>query len=140
MRGFQIAAFVFIGIMLVVSARNLLRVHARPLTAGFWFVLWLAAAIAILNPNATTALAKSVGIQRGADLVVYCTVLGFFVAFFLVYLKIRQLTHDVTVLTRELALRDARSSMDSRNSRTSALLAIPNAPGDMEATDPRRSG
>jgi hypothetical protein len=105
---FQAVALALIATMLAVSARKLSGVQARASAALFWFVLWSAAALAILNPDATTVVARRLGIQRGADLVVYCAILAFFAAFFFVYVRIRQLTRDVTLLTRELAVRAAQ--------------------------------
>lgn len=110
MRLFQILALPFIAVMLIVSARSFVGARARPLASAFWLLLWSAAGIAIVVPDATTRVARLLGIQRGADLLVYSTVLGFLVGFYLVYLKVRQLTREITVLTRELAILDARRS------------------------------
>jgi hypothetical protein len=60
------------------------------------------------------------GIRRGADLLVYCMVLGFLVGFYVVYLKFRQLTREITVLTRELALRDVRDGTERDHSSAAA--------------------
>ncbi len=110
MRLFQVIALAFIAVMLIVSVRNLIGVRARPLASAFWLLLWSAAGIALVMPDATTQVARLLGIRRGADLLMYSTVLGFLVGFYLVYLKVRQLTREITVLTRELALLDARRS------------------------------
>jgi small membrane protein len=100
---FQILGLLLVAVMLVTSVRNLMQVRARPLASALWLLLWAAAGAAISAPDATTRVAKLLGINRGADLLVYCTALASFVGFFLVYVKIRQLTRDITVLTRELA-------------------------------------
>jgi small membrane protein len=110
MRLFQLFALAFVAVMLVVSVRNFLRVRARPLAAVFWLLLWSAAGIALVMPDATTQVARLLGIRRGADLVAYSTALGFLVGFYLVYLKVRQLTREITILTREVARLDARRS------------------------------
>ncbi|HWF86464.1 MAG TPA: DUF2304 domain-containing protein, partial [Vicinamibacterales bacterium] len=110
MRLFQILVLPFTAVMLIVSARSLVRARARPIAAAFWLLLWSAAAVALAMPDATTQVARLLGIRRGADLVAYSTALGFLVGSYLVYLKIRQLTREITVLTRELALLDARRS------------------------------
>jgi hypothetical protein len=110
MRLFQLLALPLIAAMLVVSVRNVVRVRARPLASAFWLLLWFAAGAAVAVPNATTRVARLLGIQRGADLLVYSTVLGFFVGFYLVYLKLRQLTREITLLTRELAILDAHAA------------------------------
>jgi hypothetical protein len=108
MRLFQIFAVVFVAAMFVISARNLLRLRARPSASAFWLLLWASAGVAILDPDATTRLAVVLGIRRGADLLIYCTALALCVGFFVIYVKIRQLSREITLLTRELALSGAR--------------------------------
>ena len=54
--------------MFAVSARNLVRVRARPVTSILWMLLWVAAAVAVAEPDLTTQAARVLGIQRGADL------------------------------------------------------------------------
>ena len=104
MKLFQVLVLPFIAVMFAVSVRSLIRARARPLASILWLVLWAAAAVAVAEPDSTTQVALVLGIRRGADLLVYCMVLGFMVGFYLVYLKIRQLTREVTLLTRELAI------------------------------------
>jgi small membrane protein len=113
MRLFQLLVLPFIGVMLVVSARNVLRLRARPLVSALWLLLWSAAGVAVIAPDLTTRVALLLGIRRGADLLVYSTVLGFLVGFYLVYLKVRQLTREITVLTREIALLGAERASPS---------------------------
>jgi small membrane protein len=108
MRLFQILAIVFVAAMLVVSVRNLVRLRARPLASAFWLLLWTVAGASILSPDSTTRVALLLGIRRGADLLIYCTALALCVGFFLMYVKVRQLSRDITLLTRELAIRGAR--------------------------------
>jgi hypothetical protein len=106
MRLFQLVAIPLIVVMLLLSARNLFQ-RARVMTSLLWTLLWLAALAAVIYPDQTTEIAKAVGIRRGADLLVYSAVLAFIVGFYVVSLKLRQLSREVTVLTRELALLEA---------------------------------
>ena len=76
---------------------------ARPLRVP----IWLAAAGAILVPDATMRLAHLLGIGRGADLVFYIAILAALVVFFLLYLRLVRLEHHLTELVRHLALADA---------------------------------
>ena len=61
----------------------------------------------MINPNETTEIAKLVGIRRGADLLIYSAVLGFVVGFYVVSLRLRQMSREITLLTREVALLEA---------------------------------
>lgn len=107
MRLFQLVTLPLIAAMLIVSIRNLVKVPARRLAALFWIGLWLATFAAVMYPDATTRIARAIGIGRGADLLVYSAVLAFSAGFYVVSVRLRQLSREITVLTRELALREA---------------------------------
>lgn len=65
------------------------------------------AVVAVLFPPFLTQVAQSVGVGRGADLLLYgltVTFLGYVAAS---YRRLRQMEQQVTTLARELALRDA---------------------------------
>lgn len=117
MRLFQLVALPLIAAMLVVSIRNLVKVPARRLAALFWVGLWLAMFVAVMYPETTTRIARTIGIGRGADLVVYSAVLVFSAGFYVVSARLRQLSREITVLTRELALLDAERRQDGPPSR-----------------------
>jgi len=76
--------------------------------AGLMVVL--AGIVAVLWPDLTTTAANAVGVGRGTDLVLYLLVTVFAYAALTTTQKIHRLQHDITVLTRELALvQSARS-------------------------------
>ena len=64
----------------------------------------LAGIVAVLWPDLTTTAANAVGVGRGTDLVLYLLVTFFAYAALATTQKIHRLQHDITVLTRELAL------------------------------------
>ena len=118
MRLFQVIAVPFIAIMLAVSLRNLIRGRARVMASLFWALLWIATLVAVLYPDTTTKLARALGIHRGADLLVYSAVIAFSVGFYLVSWRLRQLSREVTLLTRELALIEAERKNDGAPRRS----------------------
>jgi hypothetical protein len=110
---FQLVAIPLLILMLLVSARNLFQ-RARFVTSLAWSLLWAAGLVAVINPNETTEVAKLVGIRRGADLLMYSSVLGFGVGFYVVSLRLRQMSREITLLTREVALIEAeRKTVES---------------------------
>lgn len=113
MRLFQLVVLPLIAAMLIVSLRNLVKAPARRLAALFWVGLWLATFVAVLAPDATTRLARAIGIGRGADLLVYSAVLAFSAGFYVVTVRLRQVSREITVLTREVALLAAECKKDS---------------------------
>jgi len=76
----------------------------------FWSLVWLVAAIAVIRPDLTVVVARALGIGRGADLVLYCSVVVMLIGFMMVYVRLRDLRRSVALLVRELAIRDAQAS------------------------------
>jgi hypothetical protein len=70
---------------------------------------WIAAGAAIYWPNQVTALARAVGIQRGADLVLYLTVLVFFATSLFLYTRCLRLQQQITQIVRHIAIQEARA-------------------------------
>jgi hypothetical protein len=70
----------------------------------------VAAALQVIWPNSASSVARALGIGRGADLVLYTTTVVMMAGFFLVYIRLRRLQRSVTLLVRELALRDVSES------------------------------
>jgi hypothetical protein len=113
MRLFQLVAIPLMAAMALLSARNLFQ-RARMLSALFWTVLWLIGLVAVIYPDETTEIAKLVGIRRGADLLIYCSVIGFIIGFYVVSSRLRRLSREVTLLTRQLALFEAERQAGDR--------------------------
>ncbi|MEM1164698.1 MAG: DUF2304 domain-containing protein [Planctomycetota bacterium] len=63
-----------------------------------------AGAVFTILPDSTSVIANALGIRRGADLLLYCGLIGGVVGFMLVYAKVRRLRSEITSLVRELAL------------------------------------
>lgn len=107
MSTFQVVAVAVVGGLLV---RDLFHWSRSPagLTARLVRVaVWLGAAVAIVVPGLVQAAAELLGIGRGADVVLYVSVLAFVWAAFYLYARCLRLEREITALTRHLAIRDA---------------------------------
>ncbi len=104
---FQILALCVLSVLFVLTAIGGLRRWIGRGEALVWSAVWLAAGLAVLWPDATTRIAKAVGIKRGADLLLYCGLGVMMVGFLMTYVRLRRLRREVTLLTRHLAIRDA---------------------------------
>jgi hypothetical protein len=102
---FQVGVLILAACTLVSIAVQRGRGRISTRVAVAWSTLWLAAAYAVLNPEITRVIANALGINRGADLVFYLAILGNFIAFFAVHLRLRRFESDLTRIVRELALR-----------------------------------
>ncbi len=101
-------------ILLAIDAVLLLMVPAAvrrrwvSLGAGIlWATVCLMAAVVVAFPETTKVVARTLGVQRGADLVIYCAIVVMMIGFLMTYTRLRALRREVTLLTRELAIRDA---------------------------------
>jgi hypothetical protein len=65
--------------------------------------------IAVAFPDATSAIARPLGIARGADLVFYLAILFMLVGFYMMYVRLRRLDANITQLVRHLAIQNAQS-------------------------------
>lgn len=108
MKYFQIVSLAVVSILIFVTLIGVSRQKTRSRYGFYWLLVWSSAAIALSNPNGTTLIANALGIDRGADFVFYCAVLGGMIGFYVLYARLRQLNREMTLLVRELALRDAR--------------------------------
>lgn len=76
--------------------------------ALFWGVLWFAVGVVVLYPRLADQLAAALGLQTatGIDLVVYVAVAVVFYLVFRLYVRLDKVEHNLTKLSRHLALRD----------------------------------
>lgn len=104
---FQTIATVVFAALASGTAAGLLRRRSRALESLTWLAVWLIALAAVLNPGLTQTVARAMGIGRGADLVLYLTVIATLVGFLMVYARLQRLRRDVTLVVRQLALLEA---------------------------------
>jgi small membrane protein len=108
MTPFQILS---ISILTVLFLRELLEIHRDTvLHRAHWLraLIWLAAGIAIALPGLVQSIAETVGINRGADLVVYLFVLAFLIVTFYFYSRQVRTQRQITQLTRIMAIKEAQ--------------------------------
>ena len=106
-----IAVAVLVGLVLLTLGGMARRIVNRR-EATFLCVLWIAVGVAVVYPQITAIVARKLGIGRGADLVSYCAVVLMLVGFSMIYVRLRRLRRELTLLVRELAIRDAHAGDD----------------------------
>ncbi|MFX0537040.1 DUF2304 domain-containing protein [Ornithinimicrobium sp. Y1847] len=99
-----IVAIVLVTTMLTRSTAGARHQAVRRLLLVGFVVLAVAA---ILFPRLLTQVAQLLGVGRGADLLLYGLTVFFFGYVAASYRRMRQMEQQMTVLARELALRDA---------------------------------
>ncbi|GAA0278516.1 DUF2304 domain-containing protein [Cryptosporangium japonicum] len=88
-----------------VRSQHGVRLQASKRLAFIGFLIFTA--YAVLRPNDVTWVAHKVGVGRGADLVLYATVVAFVFVVINFYLRTREMERRITELARAVALRDA---------------------------------
>ena len=114
---FQIIALLVVGCLLAPTLLAALRGWVTRREGLTWSAVWLAAMVAIVWPDLTGWVARFLGIGRGADLVFYCAAVVMMIGFLMVYVRLRHIRRELTLLVRQLAIRDATTSTDPPASR-----------------------
>lgn len=104
----------FIQILLVLFllfavSRVINQVRSGNLNVGsfvFWTGLFILAIIGVVTPELTGKIAKLLGIGRGADVIIYLSIVLLFYLVFRLSIVIEDLRHEITKLVREIALSD----------------------------------
>ena len=92
-----------------LAFRGSRRAIHKVLWRGYVVVVLIAAAFAVVFPNALTQLANQVGVGRGADLVLYVLAVTFMLVSVVLFRRMTELERRYTQLARTLAVREAQS-------------------------------
>lgn len=74
--------------------------------ATLWSAIWIGLGVVVWIPQVTDILAKKIGIGRGADALVYISIVGLVYGVFRLYIKMEFIEHELTSLVRALAIQD----------------------------------
>ncbi len=72
--------------------------------AIFWMGFWLVVGAIVLVPETTSFMARMVGVGRGADLVVYLSIVLIFYIIFQITVKIEKIERNITKIVRQVAV------------------------------------
>lgn len=101
--------FLFILFALFAISRAFRQFRTGSLTILWlilWMIFWLAVGAVTLAPQTTDVLARFVGVGRGADFVIYVSLVIIFYLVFRLFVKIEGVEREVTELVRKLALEE----------------------------------
>lgn len=104
---FQVIALLVVALFLIVTLAAMFRGWATRREGLLWTLVWLATGVAIAWPDVTKKVANALGIGRGADLVLYSAVVVMLVGFLMVYVRLRRIQRELTLIVRHIAIRDA---------------------------------
>ncbi len=100
--------------ILFVLSRTIVRFKRGDITSReltIWAIFWLLVATATLVPKKTDTIAQWLGVERGADLLVYLSIIALFFVVFKIIVKLEKIDRDITKVVRHAAL-------DQENTKT----------------------
>lgn len=111
---------IIVAFALYALTRAVLRFRSGELHLGqvaLWSAFWIGVGVVAVIPQTTSWLASAVGVGRGADLVIYCSIIALFYAVFRLFVRIERMERHITGLVRQIGLRDARLLEDGERKR-----------------------
>lgn len=118
MKPVQIVLTLFIAFALARVVGRYRRQVMRVRELLFFVAIWSAALVIVWFPGAAQALARVVGIGRGADLVVYTALAVLFYLIFQINLALDRLAQGQTEIVRLLAIERAPELRDPASRET----------------------
>ncbi|MCL1869591.1 MAG: DUF2304 domain-containing protein [Promicromonosporaceae bacterium] len=103
-----VVAIIAVVILLGRSSRNVRHMAFRRL---FLLAFAVASVLAIAFPEALTAIARAVGVGRGADLLLYALVVAFIGSLAMQSRRATELARMITLTTRRVAILEAEAQL-----------------------------
>ena len=106
---------IFLAIVVLALIFTWRRVKQNAIRHGeglLWACVWIAIGIVVLNPEITSRIANAFGVGRGADFVVYGSVIVLFLLVFQSHIAVQRLERALTELVSRQALRDLEIEKD----------------------------
>lgn len=69
-----------------------------------WMVFWVVVGVVSWIPQQTDVVANFLGVGRGADLLIYLSILVLFYLAFRILVRLERLDHDLTEIVRHIAI------------------------------------
>lgn len=101
----QVVFLVVVAFALGFTWRRVKQNALRRSEGLFWTLVWVAIGVVALQPEVANFLANLVGIGRGADLMVYGSIVVLFLLVFQLQIANERLEHSLTELVTRQALK-----------------------------------
>jgi hypothetical protein len=101
--------------------------RTRRIISSLRAAVWLLALFLILVPSATNRMAVILSIGRGADVILYLTVISFLLSFFYLLHAVESQREQITLLVRRIALQSPLSQppIQTADSEKQDALQVP---------------
>lgn len=105
----MIIKLIIIVFVLTVIGRTIARFQKGDITTReltIWTIFWLLVGLVAIAPKKTDAIAQWLGVERGADLLVYISIMVLFFIVFKIIVKLEKIDRDITKVVRQTALKN----------------------------------
>ncbi|MFA5358324.1 MAG: DUF2304 family protein [Patescibacteria group bacterium] len=102
----KILLLIFILFVLLRTVFRFVKKEIRGRELLAWLIFWLLVGAAVVLPQTTDVLANKLGVGRGADLLVYVSVLVLFYIVFRILVRQERIEREITRVVREIAVKD----------------------------------
>lgn len=82
-----------------------------------WFLLWSSVELVIWIPKVTSSVAQILGIGRGADLIIYSSIIIIFYLVFRIYVKFEDIERQITQIVQAVALKKLPDKPANKSSK-----------------------
>lgn len=104
--------YILLAIVLLIILRVTSKLRSRELGVreyAIWLIFWIGAGVVIFRPETANFVANIVGVGRGADVMVYLSVIMLFYLVFRILVRQERMEREITKLTRELAIKNVQN-------------------------------
>lgn len=102
--GVQIIVTVISAFFIIRAFKNLRHNNVKFFAWLLWTLLWIGMILFVWQPWLTDRIAGYLHVGRGADAVLYLSLVAVFAILFKLFVKIESLDHELTTIVRELAI------------------------------------
>lgn len=93
--------------------------YKKELVSRYWLLafssVWVLIAAAAIVPHVTDDVAQRVGVERGADMLVYIAVLVLLYAVYRLFVRVQKINEEITELVRQIALASPKVPVKGSN-------------------------
>ena len=114
---------VIILFIIFVLWRTFIRFKQRDITSReliIWAIFWSLVAVATIVPKKTDTFAQWLGVERGADLLVYISIIVLFFMVFKIIVKLEKIDRDITGVVRNVSLAN-RDKSEIQNPKSETM-------------------
>ncbi len=109
---FQSILIIFAIIVLAKTYRQYQAHKVSLYWAIVWSLMWIILIIVAFTPQTTDIIAKYVGVEKGADLFVYSSIVIIFYALYRILSRQEKMNKETTNLVRQIAILEAKKRKD----------------------------